>query len=348
MLHLYLQSFLKKGKRDVGSLTLASFMSISSLVASSLNIAFSENRRNALNNRFQAMDALLTDLKDGQNILSNNVRILKENEEFLGLETQLVVYHLNLLQSVHSCEVMDLNFEIQIGKFESRLGDLLAAVYDHKLRHTMISRRLLEEMTMQNYFGDMIYRISPSLLYELARIDLLSFENGKLNFAITFPVIGRTFEYKLVNILEAPQKLVMSLPSIHNFRSFLIPFDMELANVTNNVNEIRSARSCIETETFLACPSNEIEDFSCVASMFGSEKECLVNNVALKEFAFQYDYRQKGALINLRQGAKLVNTFSNTTLFEMTNSNETLYFHSTDAECLNCLKNRFCQTLSEC
>ena len=49
-----------------------------------------------------------------------------------------------------------------------------------------------------------------------------------------------------------------------------------------------------------------------------------MNNVALKEFAFQYDYRQKGALINLRQGAKLVNTFSNTTLFEMTNPNETL------------------------
>ena len=33
MLHLYLRSFLKKGKRDVGSMVLAFFMSVSSLVA---------------------------------------------------------------------------------------------------------------------------------------------------------------------------------------------------------------------------------------------------------------------------------------------------------------------------
>merc|ERR1712228_309391 len=99
-------------------MVLAFFMSVSSLVASSLNIAISETRWNVLNSRFQAMDALLTDIRNGQNTLSNNIKILEENEEFLGLETQLVVDHLNLLQSVHSCEVMDLNFEIQIGKLK--------------------------------------------------------------------------------------------------------------------------------------------------------------------------------------------------------------------------------------
>ena len=323
MLFLYLHSFIGKAKREVSTLLIALITSISNLVATSLNIVISEARWNEMNARFNAMNILIQDMENSHNSLINNVEFLRESNTFIGIEKNLIVEHLNLLQDLWACHMLKLNFDAKIDQFDSHLTDLLSTVYDKKLRHTIINRKLLEEISMDSYFENMIYRISPSLLYELARMDLLHFRNNKLTFMVTFPVIGRTFKYKLINILEAPRRLAMTLPTFHSHRSFLVPFTVEIESLANHVSQIRSAKNCIKTEQFYACPAHDIDDFTCLASMFNMEgTDCTENEMPVGEFHFQYDHRQKGALVSLKGKSRIVDTFSNMTLYHVVNENE--------------------------
>ena len=321
LLSYYLEAYAGRVKREIGFLV-GLFFSIANMVATSLNIAVSEVRWNDLNQRFKAMSGVLEDLKTRQDAIVNNVNVISEENAFLGIETNFIADHVNMLQSVHSCDIINTVFETQMVALDAHLVDIMSSIFDKKLRHTLINRNLLEQITMNEFFDNTIYRIAPSLLYELARIDLLSFENGKVNFLVTFPVITRSYEYQRITLLEAPEKLVMTLPSYYGQKSFLIPYDMNVSNLTENLEEIRSARNCIKTEQFFACPSNDIED-SCLPSiLMNNGSDCLENNVEKNAFAFQYNHRQKGALVNLHFGAKVIDTVTHQTLYNVSNENE--------------------------
>ena len=94
-LFLYMEDekFLGRGKRELGTLVFAVIVSLSNLLASSLNIVLTNSNYHELNIRLNILSQTITELKTGQQNIVENIEFLHQETQFLGVETNLIVEH---------------------------------------------------------------------------------------------------------------------------------------------------------------------------------------------------------------------------------------------------------------
>ena len=179
MLTLYLtdESFLGKAKREIGALVLAVVVSLANAIATSLNVVLTQSSYRELNARMELLSHSIAELQKNQQNVQNNIEYLHSETEFLGLSRNIITDHLNILTRVHSCEILKVDMSTRVAQFETYLSSLLDVIYEKKLSHSLIERDVLDKICSTSLFDGSIYRISPSLLYELARVDFITLEN---------------------------------------------------------------------------------------------------------------------------------------------------------------------------
>ena len=126
----------------------------------------------------------IANLEDNQELLQTNIDLLFEKNTFLGL--QKIVEHKNDINNLHACDMLKLEFESKLIKFESHLNDSLSAIYKGNLDHSLVDVDALHLITMQSYFIDTIYRINPSLLYRFAKVEIADLSKNKLTITVDF------------------------------------------------------------------------------------------------------------------------------------------------------------------
>ena len=312
MTDLYLNSGQFIGNRikrfDVG--TLALLLSAFSFFMSTTGLVVNGVRLNNAEARLKVMSEHIDRLKERQQTVSNNINYLVENDEFMGIEQDMMIDYINGIKNVYSCELLNLFFDSIYSKLEDRLKYILDAIFARKLTHDIIDRYSLDELTSHSYFSNTIFLINPSRLYDMGRLDPISFQGRSLTFMLSFPLIRRQFEFKSVTIMESPQSLLLTKNNFDQFHNFLIPANASLGNLSNVIDEIRSSRNCIKTNTFTACDGNSLiahEEKLCIISLVnGIDQHCFRRNVHV--FDFNVNYADDHALIYLKKDSRIVNT----------------------------------------
>ena len=225
-----------------------------------------------------------------------------------------------MLNTVHSCEILTSNFENVIFRFDAHLNNILSVVYDGKLDFKFLDHATLLAITQEKIFDNTIYRIAPSLLYELAKVDFVSYTHSKMNFLVSFPVISLNSEYNLIHILEIPEIVMYSQNLNMEYPSFLLPNNISIENVSSNVDLIRSTENCIKTEFFHACSLNIIVDDPCLISVISNEKHSCINEHYRDTKSYKYSSQNKGILVQLSDGMEIRK--NNDILFDVQQHNE--------------------------
>ena len=295
MLDIYLNDpeFLGREKRSSGAMILAILVSISNFAATGLNIALSQLRLNSFDTRLTLMAERIQALHASQSVISNNLELLFEKDEFLGIQTNLIKNHVNLVKTHHSCIVVSSHMDSMISNMERKMFEIKKSMYSNELSIGLIRKDAISSVTRQALFEQTIYRISPSLLYEYAHADLVSFKGGKATFLVSYPVIGRKYEFDYFEIYEAPQLVgqTSDLPM-----GFLMPRHMTLTQLLNNTKIIRSPAYCKLHSLFRACPDVFFKT-DCIRSMLLNEN--ISKNCPIKNGTQAVTYTKTGALIDL-------------------------------------------------
>ena len=302
MLDLYLKDpeFLGRKKRSTGAIILAIMISISNFAATGLNIALSQLRLNNFDARLTMMAERIQILQTSQSAILNNLELLFEKDEFLGIQTNLIKEHVNLVQNVHSCNLVAEHVDSMVSNMERKMFEIKDSMYSNRLSIGLIDRKSLSSVTRQALFEHTIYRISPSLLYDYAHADLVSFEKGKATFLISYPVISRKYEYKMYEIYESP-KIVGQTSDFHI--GFLAPYHMTLTAILNDTSVIRSPKYCKRQASFRACPDIFFGS-NCIHSLLLDKN--VSSNCPMKNESQTVTYTRTGALIDLKQKDKII------------------------------------------
>ena len=321
LLSVYLHdtSFLGKAKREIGAIVLAIVVSLANAIATSLNIVMTQSSYTDLNNRFELLSQSIAELRTNQNQIKDNINYLHAESQFLGIEKNAITSHLEILRTIHSCDLLKLDISARVNQFEMHLSALLDVVYEKKLTNRLIERDVLENICNQGLFDRTIYRITPSLLYQLGRVDFLAFENNRLTFLISYPVIGIDYDYNLISILNAPFAPFVTSTSFEMQDSFLLPANVALHNISENLSEIRSTKGCIKAEKLIACPTNILEQNHCLVPILKnfSFDQCTFTGKKKEMFSIAYDFNRENVLIDLEYGAsvfkneKMIHTVAN-------------------------------------
>ena len=324
-LYLYIHDnqFLGRKPRDAGTI-FAIIVSIANALATSLNIFVSQTTLHDLNARLDLLSRTIVSLQNSQEALRNNIDFLHEEASFLGIEKNLIVNHLNAMHTIHSCEIVSLDFESRIADFEMKLDKILTMVYENQLSHHMIDRNTLETITMHHSFKDTLYRVSPSKLYEFSKVRFIDSTNEKISFLIVYPEISRTYSYNLVTMLEAPQRIVFSYSNPELENSFLLPTDIALNNISRNLDTVRSTDGCKVNHMFFACPAHTSITDSCFRSLFSNTTaNCFSTRIDVTQpFHYRYDKLRESVLVRLDHNSQIVK--DDKLLFSLNDSNDTM------------------------
>ena len=76
------------------------------------------------------MSVFIDTLQETQRQIANNIGYLYEQTEFIGVEKDLLVEHLNEMKSIYSCNFMTANFETALLRLEWRLNTLFKEMVD--------------------------------------------------------------------------------------------------------------------------------------------------------------------------------------------------------------------------
>ena len=305
----YLKNFaLSRNPRfEIGSLAL--IMSILSFLLTTSNLVISQTQITSINNRLDSMSKLIDTIYENQQTLYTNVEFLREQNKFLGGRTMLLASHLNEVTTIYSCQFLGAHFETMVLSLENRLKGIIEGLMSRKLNENIIDRLSLEHITNDNYFRDSIFLLNPTLLYELGKIDLIALKGNKLNVLLSFPNISNSYDYKKVNLIESPSRLVLKRENFETTNSFLYPKDMNLSTLEKNMHLIRSSGNCIRTRHFLACDVQGHMNFRnslCLRGLLeGVNIHCLSQNVI--NFDYTLEYSNAGCLINMNSQVHIEN-----------------------------------------
>ena len=105
MLEMYFSSveFLGREKRMSGGVIFAILISVANIFASSTNIFMSLSSLKAFENRLSVMSQHIEHMESNQFVLENNINLLFEKDEFMGVRQNLLVDYLNSLSASHAC-----------------------------------------------------------------------------------------------------------------------------------------------------------------------------------------------------------------------------------------------------
>ena len=312
VLNMYLldPEFLGRSKKNSGGVIFAILVSIANLFASGANIFMTMSKLQAFENRLDLMSHHIANLEDNQELLQTNIDLLFEKNTFLGLQKNLIVEHMNDINSMHACDMLKLQFESKLIKFESHLNGILSAIYEGKLDHSLVDVDALHLITMQSYFVDTIYRLNPSLLYRFAKVEIADLSKNKLTIMVNFPKILRRFEFDYVSIIDA--NVANSVNHDLSY-SFLVPHDLNLTDIENHLSDVRSVEYCLKHNRFIACPDVALQP-GCVQTILEGKNEsnfdaCL--GAEQKNGPYSLKYFGSGALIALRHGSRIRNVETN-------------------------------------
>ena len=300
-LFIYLNDSDFIGKRSPVAIFLAVMVTICNVFISSLNLVMTSVKTDEMNARLQSMSSVIDNLKATQVVFNDNLEFIYEKEQFLGLEQNLIVAELNQLAYVHSCELLALNLDTVVSQIESQMGHILTAVQSGMLSRELVDRDTLERISMNNEFSDTIYRISPSLLYELSKINLVAFKNDKLTFLVSYPIISRDYVFDYFDVIGSKTS------DIH---SFLLPTHMSYANAS--YNDFLSTKTCLKHSKFIACPEVPNEQVNL----------CLLNNTCFygtrndEPFLFHYGQRKQSVLVELHNGGEIYDVFKSRVIYK--------------------------------
>ena len=302
LLQLYMTdaSFLGKPKRSAGAVLFAVLISITNLAATSLGIAFSSLKMNDLTYRLELMSKQIKNLERNQVISQNNFEVLLEQNEFLGIQKNVIVDHVNAIKTIHACDVMQFEAKTQISKLEKQLENVLDSLYSKKLSHKLIEFETLKTVASKNIFVGTIFQIVPSLLYDFASVEMVSFRNSVITMLVSFPKIGNKFDFMRYEFIDAPKRIGI-VDGNAEFNSFLLPYGMPIDSVIDKNGAVRSAEACLTKKSMVACP-NVFPRSNCIESILrsdGIDWNCPMES-ALGEQSF-VTFTHNGALINLRQ-----------------------------------------------
>ena len=280
-----------------GGVIFARLITIANIFASGTNICMSMSRLQAFENRLSVMSEHIEHMESNQFVLENNINLLFEKNEFMGVRQNILVDYMNSLSAMHACDVLHLNFDTQLVRMEQHLDDILSAIYSGKFDHSLVNLGELHLMTGQSFFSDTIFRISPSLLYRYSRSEIVSLTNNKLTIMVNFPRISREFEFDYVNLIQAPKRIESD--QMERFLSFLIPHGLNLSLIDEHIDEMRSTQYCLSHEQFKACPNTALNS-RCLKSIIINDRtvlndSCLQSKIPIDQYSLQYF--DSGALI---------------------------------------------------
>ena len=308
MTNLYLERFaLTRPKRvDAGSIAL--LLSALSFAVSSTGLVITQGQIQDIHTRLDTMSRYIDEMKEYQKLMNENLSFLYKENQFVGVETNLLINYVNALKTIHSCQFINFYLEAVMNRLDDKLSDIFDNILDRKLSNEIIDRNILDNITSHRYFSKTIYMVNPSALYSFGQIDAISFKDMKLTMLLTFPKIGRRYKMKKVNILESPKRILSQDGDFENFHSFLIPISVNLANLSNNMDTVRSSTNCLKTKMFLACDINSVmphADLLCLNGILhGIDAHCSLKDTFT--YDFNVEYSRFAALVFLKIDAKIV------------------------------------------
>ena len=319
MLQIFLNDpeFRGRGKRVSGPVIFAILVSISNFAATGYNLFATNYKIGSMEHRLGLMANRIQLLEKNQMAIHNNFELLFEKTDFLGLQQNILLKHVDTIKTVHSCSIMELSLSTLLSDLDTQMSSVVESLSTKKLTHHMIDRNLLEQITKQDLFYKSIYGISPSMLYEHAHTELVSFKNNKITFLVSFPVISDDFRFSMFSILEAPRNVARMEQKEQN--SFLAPFGMSIDEIVANASLIRSVRHCKSNAIFTACPDIAFEN-KCMESILRDEE--VVKHCPIIPSLSHVTYSTKGALIHLRKDEQILDRKTNRFVYENKNNSK--------------------------
>ena len=317
ILNIYLtdEQFLGKAKRVSGSVIFAILSAFANVFATALGVVTSVSNKNNIDARLN----LLSSLNVNQRVAQRNVKMLYEKNEFIGMQKNLMLDHINLIANVHSCDILSLNFDTQLLRYENNLEKIASALYSGNLDDSILSHETLREIMQQSFFDNTIFEVSPSLFYKFAKIEIVSLENGHLTIMINFPRIIRQFDYDFVNIISTHSQI--EYVQSESFDSFLIPHSLNLSSIAHHKDEIKSSAHCINHFSFKACPINSLQSNIFDTLFFDSNATQVKNDLKKRDFAIQLF--KSGALVQFKKDV-LIEDENSKVLFEVNDTVESM------------------------
>ena len=323
MISIYLTDpeFQGRRKRVSGAILFAVLVSISNFAASGYNIFSTNYRLNGFEQRLALMADKVQLLESNLLTFHENSELLFEKNNFLGLRQSVLLNHVDTIKQIHACNIVDLRLDSMIQNLEDELSSVIDSLSSKRLTHKLIKREILYEITKQPLFKNTIYRIAPSVLYDYARTEFVSFRNNKLTLLVNFPIITDDIRFNIFSISESPKFVGrMELDELNNFMS---PKHLSIDEVVSNASVIRSTRHCLRHPKFTACPDVSFST-KCVASIL-TEND--VENVCpIIQSDSRITYSKTGALINLSQNERIYDKMSKRNLYSNANGSRMCVF----------------------
>ena len=316
ILKLFLNApeFLGRGKRSSGVVVFAILSTIANLAATGFNIAYTSLTMSDFNTRLSLLADKVKLLEENDSVFNNNIELLWEQNQFMGVQKNLLIDHINEIKTVHSCNIIDTDFEALLHRLEVDLSNILEALHSSKFSYKIIDFKTLEILTSQNLFDGTIFQIAPSLLYEHASMSLVSYSNYKITFLVSFPRIGDEYGFTEYNVIEAPRK-IGSLQD-HTVNSFVVPITIETDDLENKISEVRSTKFCKRYSSYTFCPDTS-PSTNCIASIL---KNANVSNdcplLASPSPPPIFTYSRTGALINLQPKEDVIDLKTGKSIFD--------------------------------
>ena len=312
MLNEYLFDSKTASRRNAGGIAVA--IGLLDMVATGATFFYNDYRIKALQTKLADMNEYLSKINDERTHFVNNQEYLFKEGEIMGLHRDLITNQLNKLSFVHSCDVLYLNFDLEMIKLESTLNRIVQALLSGRLTTDIIDLDTVSKLTFRPYFYDSIYNISPNHLYSLSKLSLHSHEGNKLTFMVAYPYISRNQEWKRVNVLETSHKLLINRNDISRHVHFLLPSNVSIDNFT--MSQVRNGENCFKNSNLLVCEPNSVltaHSMSCLKSIILNEssKNCFTEST---KSDFSFDYGSNGILIETKKGGKLLNLTTGRTI----------------------------------
>ena len=321
ILEEYLRSHAMGRHKRVELGTLAFLLALVSFVLSSSGLAVTEYQLSQLNGRMDIMSKHLDKMKANQKVMNENLEFLFEEKQFIGVQANLLTSFVNDIQGTHSCNLMSTYFEYSLSNLETRLDGIFNSVVTRTLSLDVIDRNILDKVVRNKFFRDTIYLMHPSALYVNSKLDLISLKGNKLSLMVSYPVIERIYRYKRVDIIESPPRLLLEQVKENLFHSFLVPVDVQLQNISQRLEDIRTARDCIYTKSYEACDVNGIfsyNDLMCLSDLLvGNDDQCTLRRSFV--FDFEASYSSRAVLVALRNNTQILDTQEKKVLYKKSN-----------------------------
>ena len=307
-------------------------MAILNLFGTGASLFYTASELKSLGDRVKTLEGYYERMLKEHKTIKNNIEFLYQKEEFIGVTKKVMVEHFNVISKLHSCDILSLNIETHLTKFEVYLDGLFQDIYNEKFSSRVVNLGQLVELVKRGPFYDTVYQISPPRLYEFGKLVLISHGNNKLSFMVNFPIITRKFDYRIFNIYDIDHDIKFHNYDLQNKGTFLAPYHTRLRNVHDNLDLLRSTANCLRARQFTLCKPNIVlnkEDTRCIGDLLsytGTNLSCRVDHGRGAYSGWEFEQTRHGHLVRIGPGYEVINTLTNESYVRAESETLCLYF----------------------